>query len=205
METTSSNAAESWAEQSTTWADSIGENFEQEVPANHNGAAMENNNPTTLFPEKPGSDADYAYAFELPEGVEADSELLDEFASLARENSLPPATARKILDLEVKNIQRQVEAFSRQQNAWRDEIHGDPEFGGARLDSTVASARKALSAYDPDGTLLPELNRTGYGNHPGIVRFLARVGRTLGEDTAFSSRGHDNAAKRPLRDRLWPD
>lgn len=204
METTTP-APQSWADDSAFWAESVGNNTAREIAPDKN--------PATLFPETPdtapasreASENGCEYDMELPEGMTADADLLEEFAGLAKESNLPPAAARKILDLEVKNVQRQLEAFTRRQSAWRDEIAKDPEFGGIRLETTVSHARRALKTYDPDGTLLPELNRAGYGNHPGIIRFLARVGGRLGEDTAFSSRDHIAREKRPLRDRLWPD
>ena len=204
---TSTGPETSWADASETWAETVGDNMEPESAAPEN--AMQEQE-ATLFPATSGETAHNAlnaegYALDLPEGIEADSTLLREFGVIAKENGLPPEAARKILDLEVANVQRQVEAFTRQQSAWREEITGDPLFGGTRLASTVASARKALAAYDPEGSLLPELNRTGYGNHPGIVRFLARVGKTLREDTAYHHRNTPAPDTRPLRDRLWPD
>lgn len=195
----------SWADASANWADAIGNNAARETPKPEaESEPAPGGETSSLMAEKAPAEGDLAYGLELPEGMAADSRLLEEFASLARESNIPPAAARKILDLEVRNVQRQMDAFSNQQNAWREEINADPEFGGRRIDDTVNYARRALKTYDPSGTLLPELNRTGYGNHPGIIRFLARVGRTLREDNAFSSRAHNPAEEIPLRDRLWP-
>jgi len=195
----------SWADASAGWADAIGNSAARETSRPEAESEPASGGETSgLMAEKAPAGDGHAYDLELPEGMAADSRLLEEFTSLARENNIPPTAARKLLDLEIKNVRRQMDAFANQQNAWREEIGADPEFGGRRIDDTVNHARRALKTYDPSGTLLPELNRTGYGNHPGIIRFLARVGRTLREDNAFSSRVHNPGEEIPLRDRLWP-
>lgn len=76
-----------------------------------------------------------------------------------------------------------IEARSRKQHAdqvarWRSEVMADPELGGAYLNEHMAAANRALQRFAP-----PELGkalvRTGFGNHPGLVRFFVRLGAAM--------------------------
>lgn len=99
-----------------------------------------------------------------------------------------------------KAVQQQEAATVR---AWQDEIAADPEIGGAHWKQTVADARKALDAFDDDGSLRRLLRQMKADYHPAVVRTIARVGRAMAEDriiTGGSGKGHDS---RPLEERLW--
>ncbi len=152
--------------------------------------------------QAPANSADYD--LDLPDGMEPNAPLLEEFKTLAGEFKLNRDQARKLLDLEIKNARSAMERWQQQQKAWEGEIKTDKEFGGEKLPATVAAAKKALDHYDKGGTLFHELTRGGYGNHPAIIRFLARVGSDMREDSAHSGQSL-LANKRPLRERLWPD
>ncbi len=147
-----------------------------------------------------------AYDFVVPDDLEADQELLGEFKTLAARSNISPETARKIMDLQVKNATAGVERWNRTREGWNAEIISDREFGGERLEKTKSEAKAALDFYDPSGSLLKELSAVGYGSHPGIVRFLARVGRNLrGREDHVHSGREQRPASGLLRDALWPD
>jgi len=78
--------------------------------------------------------------------------------------------------------QGQIDAFSQQLEDWETASKSDQEFGGDKFDESAAIARSAIDAY---GT--PELktlmNDYGIGNHPEIVRFMYKVGKTLKPDS----------------------
>ena len=146
-----------------------------------------------------------SYDTSLPEGFECNNELLSEFTTLAAQNSISPAAARKLLDLQIRNEQTKVERFMETTNAWRSEIEADAEFGGARMNATIRDAQAALKAYGKSGSLIRELTMGGYGNHPNTLRFLARVGRAIrSEDNVHTGRW-GSSRNTPVRDRLWPD
>jgi len=42
-------------------------------------------------------------------------------------------------------------------------------------------AKQALSANDPDGSLKQALNESGYGNHPAVLEFMFKVGKSMEE------------------------
>ena len=63
--------------------------------------------------------------------------------------------------------------------SWRQAVRADPEIGHDALDGTVAAADEALETL---GTpeLRDFLHETGLGDHPELLRFLARAGKKLG-------------------------
>lgn len=156
-------------------------------------------------PETPAYTIEDYDSVSVPDGLQVRPELMGEFKSIAAELKLPPEAAQRLMDLEIKNAQAQLEQQAQILEGWRKEIVGDPEFGGSKLPETTGAARLALKTYDPSGSLLTELTQTGYGNHPGIIRFLARVGKSLAEDDLHTSRGEKTETPKSLRDQLWPD
>lgn len=85
---------------------------------------------------------------------------------------------------------------------WQQAIVKDPEFGCENYQQTVISAKRALNAYDPSGVVRQLLDQTGYGNHPEIIKLMARAGRDLSEEKIITSKGGSGNQK-SLADRLY--
>ena len=62
---------------------------------------------------------------------------------------------------------------------WEAASRADPEFGGDKLDESLATANRVFAAYDPQGEIRTMLTETGYGNHPALIRFFVAIGRDL--------------------------
>ena len=82
-------------------------------------------------------------------------------------------------------------------------VKADPILGGkdgAALVETVALADKVLDKF---GTpeLRNMLSKTGYGNHPELVRIFRRIGETLKDDSVIlngrDTGGNPNKGKTP--------
>lgn len=131
------------------------------------------------------------YEFKLPEGVEGldvDPAAQKEFADIAKEFDLSQAAAQRLYELGAKN---QVKSFKvlqekveQTRNDWAVQAKADKEFGGDQLDANLAVARKAMELGTPE--LRQVLNDTGMGNHPEIIRWMYRVGKTLKQDEHIS-------------------
>lgn len=128
-------------------------------------------------------------AWKLPEGVEADAEMLGEFSKLAKDLKLTQAQAQALVDLQVKSAQsgegaraQQLEqALAKQSEVWISEIKNDPEIGGAKFDATVSTAVKAISTFFGDD-FRALLNESGLGNNPALVRGMYKIGQAISED-----------------------
>lgn len=133
----------------------------------------------------------------FPEGVEVDKGLMDEFLPIATDLGLKSEGAQKLVDLFVKTQAKSSEAietaWSQTKQGWLDAVKKDTEFGGAKYDETVGYARKAIEAFG--GAPLKQVFRDlGIGNHPEIVKFAARAGKAISEDS-IGSTGSGSAPK----------
>lgn len=151
-------------------------------------------------------DEDYSFApsddFAVPQ------ENLDSFTKACKDAGLSRTQAEALLNWhksfagDVSKLQAQQQ--EQQVKAWQSEILQDSEFGGQQWKATVADSRKALAAFDTDGSLRKLLREAHVDYHPAVVRCIARVGRAMGEDKYITSKGRGNGNV-PLEDRLWPD
>jgi hypothetical protein len=119
--------------------------------------------------------------FTAPEGMELDAELLGAFKTLGAELKLPQEQAQKVLDLGVKLMQKQTQAFTDMVDGWAAEAKADKEIGGDKFDENLGAAKKALDAFGNDA-LKQALRMSGMGNHPEVLRFMHKVGKAISED-----------------------
>lgn len=139
--------------------------------------------------------------FNLPEDVILDEVALAKATPIFKELGLTQEQAQKVVDLHTElsqaGSQKQVDTFNQLINDWREQSKNDGEFGGDKFEENVAVARSAIAKY---GT--PELKQLledhGVGNHPEVIRFMVRVGRTLKEDVP----GQTGNTSTPEKDRV---
>lgn len=120
----------------------------------------------------------------LPEGMTIPEDLAPRLTEVAKEAGLTAAQISALAPLHAQIVKdaadANVKAYQETNAAWVDEVKADPEIGGAKLDGTLKSIGKVLDQY---GT--PELRRalayTGAGNHPEVIRFMAKIATQLNE------------------------
>lgn len=122
------------------------------------------------------------YELELPEGMQIDEALMGEFEPVLRELDLTNEQASKLAVLVPKIQEQQAAAWAKQVDAWEQSVNADPELGGANLAETTEVCKKALAAFG-DEELTRYLDETGFGNHPALVKFVHKVGKSLTEDS----------------------
>lgn len=120
------------------------------------------------------------------ENMTLDTGVLQHFEGVARELNLPNAAAQKIIDkLAPALAERDAKVFADTVAQWREATLKDPELGGgdeAKLKQNLQLAEKALDAFGDD-SLRTLLVNTGAGNRAELIRFFARVGKTVSDDT----------------------
>lgn len=129
------------------------------------------------------------YEFKKADGKPApDAELATELSNVAKEFDLSQAAAQRVYDLGQKLVDKHVGTLQAQieqtRNDWATQTKADKEVGGDQIDANLAVARKAMELGTPE--LKKVLNETGLGNHPEIVRWMYRVGKTLKQDEHIS-------------------
>ena len=86
-------------------------------------------------------------------------------------------SARQVAEYQEIGEKRYDEVMS-----WKQEFQNDPEYGGANSDETLAQAREALKSFgtaEEVERLGKELERTGLGNHPILIKGLAKLAQYL--------------------------
>ncbi len=155
-------------------------------------------------------EAPVAYELKLPEGSPLDKAKVDEIVAFAKEHKISPEVAQKILERDsnaIANYEKaQSEAFSQQSKKWVDQIQSDKEMGGVEFKNSVEIAHRVMKRFgSPE--FGQELERSGLGNHPELLRLAYRVGKELKiMDDKFvdAPRGAANLDK-STQEVLYPD
>jgi len=154
-------------------------------------------------------------AFTLPETVKLDETKLGEFTGLLGEfesktkadHAATQAFGQKLVDYHVSEMQRLASDMQKQselqrfaeREQWKKDFMADPELGGNRSQTTVDAALKFLRTHggsDVEQQQFRELmDKSGVGNHPAMIRLLARAGQAMSE-------GRPLAAQQPAQMKL---
>lgn len=145
------------------------------------------------------------YDLKVPDGMTLDEAALAEFDPIARELNLTNEQAQKLADVYSKRMaevaQKQQESWKETTAKWVDDVKADKEIGGQNLDTSVRHAQAALTKF---GTpeLRAQMDATGMGNHPELVRVFARIGKAMAEDS-FVQSSRDGAQADPAK-KMFP-
>ena len=141
--------------------------------------------PTSLLSE-PAPEPFDAEKITIPEGLSKDDALFTDFTNLAKEHNLTAPIAQGLIDLAAKQVQAASQklqaSWDKQNEDWQAEIRADREIGGDKLNGTLQTFSKVASNPElSDPKFREALAFTGAGNHPAIVRTLARWAKALSE------------------------
>lgn len=129
---------------------------------------------------------DGKYEFNLPDGVPLDKELAELAGPQMRDAGITQKQANTLAGILGDQRRQQAEAWNKTQEDWISNAKADREIGGGGFDRSIDTARKALERF---GTpeLRDYLTHSGGGNHPELIRFMARVGNAFSEDKPVGS------------------
>ena len=132
--------------------------------------------------------------FTVLEGVELDKGAIEGFTALAKELDLSQADAQRLIDLD---SERMAKVAEQQSKDWEDvqkgfitELKDDKDFGGENFDKNVKFARRVIETFGGENKgedLKKAFNETGVGNLPVLVKFLAKIGPLISEDTFLAA------------------
>lgn len=131
-----------------------------------------------------------AYVIEVPEEYKArvDAEVEGEFRSLMAGKKVDQETINAITQLQVKLYERQAATHADTIQKWDKAVKADKELGGPDHDAKMGTVGVALNEFfEPEFTEL--LDKTGFGNHPQMIRGLYRMGVAMGETSALRQDG----------------
>jgi hypothetical protein len=103
-------------------------------------------------------------------------------------------------------VQQLTDAGAAQRKEWHDAFVADPEIGGANREQSEHMAAKGLDAlgFAAGHPFRQALTRSGFGNHPDMIRAFRAIGQMVGEDGTFARSGA-GASERPVWERLYPN
>lgn len=136
-------------------------------------------------------------AFKLPDGSPLDEGKLGDFTKELAEFELTSKAdhvalqefGQKLLDRHTAEIQRMADyykiAWENQKNGWKDAFEKDQEIGGNRANTTINAALQFIRTHGGTEAQQQEfrqlMDTTGVGNHPALIRVLAKANSVLSE------------------------
>lgn len=135
------------------------------------------------------------YDLSIPEGAEKwlGDEDIKQVAAIAKAQGWTNEQAQQALDDHADRLVAQSETF-------RELTENDPDIGGEKLAATQALASRALDRIRPtthkrSDAFRALLTKSGYGNHPEVIAFLADIGKLMKEDGPAVGAGTPPAEK----------
>ncbi|MHB0785584.1 hypothetical protein [Bradyrhizobium sp. 5.13L] len=143
--------------------------------------------------------ADGKYTITAPEGVQVDQEMVDALAPAFKEIGLTGKQAQQLADKFTEMQTKRATEYANkpegqwsmasyayfQKNGtpdkWADTAKSDKDIGGTKWDGTVSTAVRAVNTLGSPG-LKEYFEASGAGNHPEVIRFMAKVGAMIKED-----------------------
>ena len=155
--------------------------------------------------QKPGVDdtVPESYDFKVPDGMELDKDLADEFSAVAKEMKLSQSKAEKFMGIGEKLTQKMQarfedaykEAQANQIKAYETMLNTDPEIGGAKLQQALLDANEAYDKFMSDDAA-KLLSDAGLNKHPAIVKVFMEIGKQIKNDSIKGGNGtqHERTA-----------
>lgn len=139
------------------------------------------------------------YELILPKKTQLQSEDIDRIAAYARERGLSNEQAQEIVKIEHDAIEKFVTVEADRlrdlsQKEWVNQTKNDKEIGGEAYGKNIEMAKRVVTKF-ADEKLINELDVTGFGNHPELVRMLVRIGKQMAEDSLVVSKAQQGPKK----------
>ncbi len=134
------------------------------------------------------------------------STTVEKLTAWAREAKIPQAEAQKLVEaLHAESVAGATAAKAKAEGdykalykTWGDELRADKEIGGDQLAPSLAQAKRTLRVFaTPEERAF--LEATPFGNHPVLVKILARAGAKLSEDGYIGGAGNPAPPKTPAQ------
>lgn len=127
---------------------------------------------------------------ELPKDAVIDESAIERISSYAKEKGLTKDQAQELVQFENEAVKRfadsQKQAYEQQKESWKAKAIEDKEIGGEKFVENVALSNRVIKRFASEA-LIQELDKTGLGNYPELVRVFARIGKAMGEDRMVMS------------------
>lgn len=124
----------------------------------------------------------------LPEGMQVNQPMMEEFKTVSKDLGLTQDKAQKLVDLTMKHAalqyQQMEKGYQEQRRAWADETI--KELGPKHQEELAFAAAARDRLGSPELTAL--LKETGLENHKLIIKHFIKIGKAISEDTLVGGR-----------------
>jgi len=146
------------------------------------------------------------YELKMPDGSKLDQKHLESVSTYAKAKGLTNEQAQEFLNREsdaVKSLHdAQMAGLQERKTSWKKESELDKEIGGDNFAKNVELGHRVLKHFGADA-LIPQLEATGFGNHPDVVRLFMKIGKAMGEDTLVMPKSQGGGSK-SLAETFYP-
>lgn len=143
------------------------------------------------------------YDLKIPKGSRLSESAVEDVTSFAKERGLTNDQAQAILDRQSNALEVTDKAnrpggaeWKKRVDTWESAIAADPEIGGEKMKENAELASRVVKRYGSE-SLQRDLQETGFGSHPELVRLLTKIGRAMGESKLVTG---DGKAGEPRKD-----
>jgi hypothetical protein len=177
--TTESTTAEATTTADQTQTTEAPAQAKQETLLGGNSGSTQQTKETPAIPEK--------YELKLPENSILKAEQLEKIASFAKERGFSQEHAQALVEREhsvlSEFVQAQTQKMEQIPQQWYEASKADKEFGGNEeaFQRNAELAKRVVHKFGGE-EFMKELDRTGFGNHPELLRVFYRIGKSMAED-----------------------
>lgn len=179
---------------------------DEPVPEVKVDQSAEEENPSDPKKEEPSQSAEPAplptfESFKLPEGISPDQDGFSHLNKMLGEFEIKTGASHEevqsfgqnLVDRHVAHLQDTIKKVSDawtqnwedQKKNWFESFKSDPEIGGNRMDTSLSAARQFIRTHGGTPQQQQEfrelMNVSGVGNHPAIIRMLAKASSAMSE------------------------
>lgn len=163
--------------------------------------------PKTEENKKEESKVPEKYELKLPENSPLEQGHIEKIAAYAREQGFSNEQAQQILERESQAVTDHLEGrykeATEQAEQWVSELGNDKEIGGDQFKENVELGKRVIHRYGSD-ELREQLDATGLGNYPPLVRMLVKIGKQMAEDKLRLGNTHSEKEDVPVEKKFYP-
>lgn len=125
------------------------------------------------------------YDLKLSDNSLLNEAALEKIAAYAKVQGLSQEDAQALVKSQEGEVASAMAvAVEKRKSQWLEQCKSDKDIGGEKLNENVTLAKDMLDKYG-DENFRKELTDGGFGNHPGLVRMLVKIGRASANDKAI--------------------
>lgn len=147
------------------------------------------------------------FDLKAPKDSLLDTAAVDAIKAFAKEKGLSAEQAQAMLERESANVasfvEQQEQARDQMRSSWLEQTKTDKEIGGEQFNANAELAKRVVEKFGTD-EFKKALDESGLGNHPELVRILARIGKAMGNDTLVVPGSTSGTPKPSMAERLYP-